>query len=61
VAFGVAVIVAGEDVLDAGGTVDFLPLALAMASGIGLRFGYFRWIWLRKPFLARCSSLFAER
>jgi hypothetical protein len=31
---------AGEDVLDAGGTVDFLPLALAMASGIGLRFGY---------------------
>jgi len=52
---------AGEDVLDDGGTVDFLPLALAMASGIALRFGYFRWIWLRKPFLARCSSLFAER
>ena len=25
-------------------TLDFLPLALAMASGIGLPFGFLRWI-----------------
>jgi hypothetical protein len=50
---------AREDVLDAGGTVEFLPLALATARSIGLPFGFFRWIWL--PFVARCSSFFAER
>jgi hypothetical protein len=34
--------------------------ALETASGIGLPFGSVRWIWLRNPFLIRCSSFFAE-
>ena len=42
-------------------TFDFLPLALAMASGIGLPLGFLRWIWLRKPLSSKSASFLAER
>lgn len=41
-------------------TFDFRPLAREIASGMGLPFGFLRWIWLRRPLSAKCFSFFAD-
>jgi hypothetical protein len=40
---------------------DFTALARAVRFGIGLPFGFLRWMRLVKPWAARCASFFSER